>query len=465
MRETAHIETVDICGCTNEQLEAGRTCGQDICPNRADPTDPAPFAAAILAEIHNDMRERFPWGKQIPRNVGTFGHLHDYCDANCYLIDLVSDPVPVPSCDCDMSAQVPSLYEAGKMLADHTEQCAINSAAYEAAMDARAALDNAVADLVNRRLGVEACVLSGQLASGVTLDADDGVIDYELLDTQREEGGAAWWHDHHEGPVCHPLPGTCDHDSCAQIITEACVACILAAESAELDKLAATQRAGKGEPWVTVTETRVTTPAALAAEQRVTVVVTHPDAEACEASRITGVEVMPGEPALDLAVNQEAFTAEIGRPGNAVHVAPPSAAETVCAGCGDYIHGGSDGRLFDSSGDPECWAFENGPHRIRSEQQPLQRWISEFGPGYDVPGAILAEPGLLDVSWHNDACPAFGRNEHDYDYVIWVEHPDPARRELPFGRFSVTTANGETSLYEGDDVEAALAAYRQAVAS
>jgi hypothetical protein len=27
------IEEVGFCGCTNEQLEAGRTCGQLACPN------------------------------------------------------------------------------------------------------------------------------------------------------------------------------------------------------------------------------------------------------------------------------------------------------------------------------------------------------------------------------------------------------------------------------------------------
>jgi hypothetical protein len=116
--------------------------------------------------------------------------------------------------------------------------------------------------------------------------------------------------------------------------------------------------------------------------QRVTVIITHPDAEACEASRITMAEVVMGEPALDLAINQEAFTAEIGRPGNDVHAAP-APAPVVCAGCGDYIHTGSDDRLYDTSGDPECWASENGPHRPRQEQ--VQRCIphSMTGPEHD----------------------------------------------------------------------------------
>src|SRR5215475_2006208 len=98
------------------------------------------------------------------------------------------------------------------------------------------------------------------------------------------------------------------------------------------------------------------------------------------------------------------------------------------------------------------------------------RWISEFDASYDVPGVIL-NSGLADVSWHNDACPAFGCNEQDTDIVIWVDHPDPARREIPLGRgrFTVTYANGEGdagnlaypdgAFYSGDDPNAALAAY------
>lgn len=30
----AEVTDVDLCGCTNEELEAGRTCGQPACPNR-----------------------------------------------------------------------------------------------------------------------------------------------------------------------------------------------------------------------------------------------------------------------------------------------------------------------------------------------------------------------------------------------------------------------------------------------
>lgn len=43
------------------------------------------YADKIMAEIHSDMGQPFPWGKQIPRDVGSFSGVHDYCDANCYL--------------------------------------------------------------------------------------------------------------------------------------------------------------------------------------------------------------------------------------------------------------------------------------------------------------------------------------------------------------------------------------------
>lgn len=44
-------------------------------------------ADKIMTEIRDDMKTPFPWGKQIPRDVASFSELHDYCDANDYLID------------------------------------------------------------------------------------------------------------------------------------------------------------------------------------------------------------------------------------------------------------------------------------------------------------------------------------------------------------------------------------------
>ena len=49
------------------------------------------YADQIMAEIHSDMEQPFPWGKQIPRDVGSFSNVHGYCDANCYLEAIPGD--------------------------------------------------------------------------------------------------------------------------------------------------------------------------------------------------------------------------------------------------------------------------------------------------------------------------------------------------------------------------------------
>ncbi|HYK70392.1 MAG TPA: hypothetical protein VEV45_20780 [Streptosporangiaceae bacterium] len=92
------------------------------------------------------------------------------------------------------------------------------------------------------------------------------------------------------------------------------------------------------------------------------------------------------------------------------------------------------------------------------------RWIEQFGAAYDVPEAILSEAGLEDVSWHNDACPCFGSQANETDVCIWVEHPDPERREMEGPRFTVSWANGETVFGQTDDVQEALRLYRKLTA-
>lgn len=215
------------------------------------------YADAIMAEIHDDMRAPFHWGKQIPRNVGSFSALHDYCDANMYLIDAVPDLGP--ACDCDMSARVPSFYEPGEFVEDHTDACAVRSDAYERAQDAWNDLLNAVSNEVDRRLAAEATVISGRVANldwNAASPGDYGVIDGYLLDTLRDANPAAW-HYHHEGPLCadqaapsepcdcgtlpHPrgvvgCVDECRHTSCQVIVSADCLVCIAEAESAEFDR-------------------------------------------------------------------------------------------------------------------------------------------------------------------------------------------------------------------------------------
>lgn len=52
------------------------------------------FADAIMAEIEHDMTEGFPWGKKLPRTVASFSELHDYCDANMYLMNALEGVFP-----------------------------------------------------------------------------------------------------------------------------------------------------------------------------------------------------------------------------------------------------------------------------------------------------------------------------------------------------------------------------------
>lgn len=40
-------EEVEFCGCTNEELEAGRTCGQPQCPNIEKRVEGGPFLVKI----------------------------------------------------------------------------------------------------------------------------------------------------------------------------------------------------------------------------------------------------------------------------------------------------------------------------------------------------------------------------------------------------------------------------------
>lgn len=88
-------------------------------------------------------------------------------------------------------------------------------------------------------------------------------------------------------------------------------------------------------------------------------------------------------------------------------------------------------------------------------------WRQEFGDSWDIPDAITQDPRLQDTSWGNDACPSFAFVDADWDHDdparLWVEHPQPSRRELGGPRFVVTTGPDCDTAYAGDDVTAALA--------
>lgn len=102
----------------------------------------------------------------------------------------------------------------------------------------------------------------------------------------------------------------------------------------------------------------------------------------------------------------------------------------------------------------------------------MSGWRAEFGADYAVPPEVSAA-GLIDVSWHNDACPSFIRPEDEADFIdghgqcvarLWVEHPDPDQREYrATKRYSVTIEGGDTPddgpAFESEtDIAGALAA-------
>lgn len=101
----------------------------------------------------------------------------------------------------------------------------------------------------------------------------------------------------------------------------------------------------------------------------------------------------------------------------------------------------------------------------------MMQWIQEFGTEYAVPAQVTAlyNAGLIeDASWHNDVCPRFIRPDHTRE--LWCDHPDANLREMSLARFRVYRALGDdldsypqdlATLYEGDDITAALAAFTE----
>lgn len=68
-------------------------------------------------------------------------------------------------------------------------------------------------------------------------------------------------------------------------------------------------------------------------------------------------------------------------------------------------------------------------------------WQEEFPSSYRVPKEIvrLVESGVIeDMSWRNEPSPSFGIRLKDKNWVrLWVEHPDPARRQGWEHRYTV----------------------------
>lgn len=101
-------------------------------------------------------------------------------------------------------------------------------------------------------------------------------------------------------------------------------------------------------------------------------------------------------------------------------------------------------------------------------QTNLRQWQVEHGTEYAIPAeidALVDANELHDQSWHNDISPSFGAHSDELDLRIWVEHPDPAKRESGGSRFSVLMYDDDGSAFEiepfyTDDVNEAIERWR-----
>jgi len=108
------------------------------------------YAGEIMIEIHDTMSSdwRNSKGERMPADVGSFSGLHDYCDANMYLLDGI--PYEPASCDCDAQTRLHDGFGS-----DHEDGCAVY-VAWNAYME----LCNEVSDEIDRRLRAEALALN-----------------------------------------------------------------------------------------------------------------------------------------------------------------------------------------------------------------------------------------------------------------------------------------------------------------
>ena len=85
-------------------------------------------------------------------------------------------------------------------------------------------------------------------------------------------------------------------------------------------------------------------------------------------------------------------------------------------------------------------------------------YLTEF-PDYD--DSIALPDGWIDVSWHNDTCPAFHNTTKGA--TLYLDYKDPSLREnmpvLRFGAYSVDSDGARTDAWEieGDDLADVLA--------
>lgn len=88
-------------------------------------------------------------------------------------------------------------------------------------------------------------------------------------------------------------------------------------------------------------------------------------------------------------------------------------------------------------------------------------WKTEHGMGYEVP-LEFQNANFIDMSWKNDDAPRFAAKWNPR-ICIWVEHPDPEKRQNEEKRFAVSLYDDEEltswreNVFQTDDLEAVIA--------
>lgn len=106
----------------------------------------------------------------------------------------------------------------------------------------------------------------------------------------------------------------------------------------------------------------------------------------------------------------------------------------------------------------------DGPDDPLLRQQPGATWKTEFSLNYAVPAEIedLVSEGVLeDTSWHNDAAPSFrivesGPDGREDTCYLFVEHPDPTKRELYGPRYRVFYRGSDDTALETESLKEVL---------
>lgn len=105
---------------------------------------------------------------------------------------------------------------------------------------------------------------------------------------------------------------------------------------------------------------------------------------------------------------------------------------------------------------------------MNAKCQVKRTYRTQFDASFDVPEAIAAAPGIVDISWGNDVSPSFTLPEYERDgdlplFTLWVGHPEREAREMDQERFLVcSNLEPYQALYNGNDAADALTALRNA---